>query len=133
MNWKLIFRLSLFGLAMAIATVYWISQNIEPFFWLVIFVICAYLIAKRCNEKYFLHGFMVSIFNCVWIIAVHLILYNAYMANHADMLRDMNTRMPGQNPRVMMLVVGPVIGVVSGLILGLFSLIASRMIKTVVA
>lgn len=133
MNWKLIFRLSLFGLVMAIATVYWIPQNIEPFFWLVIFVICAYLIAKRCNEKYFLHGFMVSIFNCVWIIAVHLILYDTYMAHHADMAAQMNAKMPGQNPRVMLLVFGPVIGVVSGLILGLFSLIASRMIKTVVA
>jgi hypothetical protein len=133
MNWKLIFRLSLFGLVMAIATVYWIPQNIEPFFWLVIFVICAYLIAKRCNEKYFLHGFMVSIFNCVWIIAVHLILYDTYMAHHADMAAQMNAKMPGQNPRVMQLVIGPVIGVVSGLILGLFSLIASRMIKTVVA
>jgi hypothetical protein len=55
-NWKLIFQLSLFGLAMAIATVYWIPQNVEPFFWLVIFIICAYLIAKRCSDKYFLHG-----------------------------------------------------------------------------
>lgn len=42
-------------------------------------------------------------------------------------------KMPGQNPRVMQLVIGPVIGVVSGLILGLFSLIASGTIKTVVA
>ena len=35
-DWKLIFRLSLFGLAMAIATVFAIPSNIEPAFWLVI-------------------------------------------------------------------------------------------------
>jgi uncharacterized membrane protein len=33
MNWKLIFLLSLFGLAMAIATVFVIPSNIEPLFW----------------------------------------------------------------------------------------------------
>lgn len=129
MNWKLIFRLSLFGLAMAIATVYWIPQKAEPFFWLVIFIICAYLIAKRCSDKYFLHGFMVSIFNCVWIVALHLILYDTYMANHADMAAQMNEKMPGQNPRVMMLTIGPVIGIISGLVLGLFAWVASKLVK----
>jgi hypothetical protein len=36
MDWKLIFGLSLFGLAMAIATVFIVPSNIEPAFWLVI-------------------------------------------------------------------------------------------------
>ena len=52
MNWKLIFGLSLFGLAMAIATVFVIPSKIEPFFWLAIFIICAIVIAKgdhRCT------------------------------------------------------------------------------------
>ena len=35
MKWKLIFLLSLFGLAMAFATVFWIPSMIEPVFWLV--------------------------------------------------------------------------------------------------
>jgi hypothetical protein len=48
MNWKLIFLLSLFGLAMGFATVFVLPTKIEPVFWLVIFVISAYLIAKRC-------------------------------------------------------------------------------------
>jgi len=47
MNWKLILQLSLFGLAMAFATVFVVPSNIEPLLWLPIFVICAYLIAKR--------------------------------------------------------------------------------------
>lgn len=52
MNWKLIFQLSLFGLAMAFATVTWIPSNIEPIFWLAIFIICAYLIATKCSAKH---------------------------------------------------------------------------------
>jgi len=129
MNWKLIFSLSLFGLAMAIATVYFIPSNYEPFFWLVIFIICAWRIASVCTSKYFVHGLLVSLVNCVWITAAHIILYNAYIANHPQELAMMQ-KMPVPNaPRLMMAMMGPIIGVVSGIILGLFSLIASKMVK----
>ncbi len=42
MNWKLILQLSLFGLAMAVGTVFVIPSNVEPLFWLAIFAVCAY-------------------------------------------------------------------------------------------
>jgi hypothetical protein len=58
LNWKSIFLLSLFGLAMTFATVIWIPVKIEPLFGLIIFVICGYLIVKFSAGKYFLHGFM---------------------------------------------------------------------------
>lgn len=129
MNWKLIFSLSLFGLAMAIATVYFIPSNIEPFFWLIIFIICAWRIARVCTSKYFVHGLLVSLLNCVWITAAHIILYNTYIVNHPQEVAMMQ-KMPMPNaPRLMMAMMGPIIGVVSGIILGLFSLIASKMVK----
>jgi hypothetical protein len=61
MSWNLIFKLSLFGLTMGLATVYVIPSDIDLFCWLIIFIIYAYLIAKNCHSKYFLHGLMVSI------------------------------------------------------------------------
>ena len=78
MNWELIFQLSLFGLAMGIATVYFIPSNVEPLCWLVIFAICTYFIAKNCTEKYFLNGFCVSLVNSVWITAAHILLFNLH-------------------------------------------------------
>ena len=128
MNWRLIFMLSLFGLAMAVATVYWIPSDIEPIFWLVIMIICAYLIAKNVNDRYFMHGFMVSIFNCIWITAAHFILYNDYIANHGNELEQYE-KMSSASPRMMMLVIGPVIGIISGLVLGLFAWVASKITK----
>lgn len=129
MNWKLIFQLSLFGLAMAIATVFWIPPNIEPFFWLVIFILCAYFIAKNCSDKFFLHGFLVSLFNCVWITAAHIIFFKTYMANHPDQASMMRSMPLRTHPRVMMLVTGPFIGAIFGLILGLFAFIASKIVR----
>lgn len=129
MNWSLIFKLSLFGLFMAFATVYFIPSNIEPVCWLVIFVICAYLIAKYCISRFFLHGFLVSIVNSIWITAVHILLFNTYIAGHAQEAAMMSKMpMPG-SPRIMMLITGPCIGVLSGLVLGLFAFIASKMVK----
>ena len=129
MNYKLIFQLSLFGLAMALATVFWIPSNVEPVFWLLIFIVCAYFIALKSSGKYFMTGFMVSIFNCVWIIAGHIIFYHAYLANHTQEA-EMMTKMPlPDSPRLMMLMTGPIIGIISGLILGLFAFIASKIMQ----
>ena len=59
-------------------------------FWLAIFVICAYVIAKRCSHGYFL-------------------------------------QLPN-SPRTMMALMGPVIGLASGVILGLFSVGAHKIV-----
>ena len=129
MNRKLIFQLSLFGLAMAIGTVYFIPSRIEPVYWLVIFIVCAYLIAKNCDSKYFLHGLLVSIVNSIWITAAHILLFDRYISNHAEEMAMMSKSPLADNPKLMMLLTGPIIGVISGLILGLFAFIASKLVK----
>ena len=82
MNWKLILSLSLFGLAMAFATVLVIPSSIEPIFWLAIFLICAFLIARSRSTRHFLHGLMVGIVNCVWVTSAHIIFFDQYIATH---------------------------------------------------
>jgi hypothetical protein len=132
MNWKLIFQLSLFGLAMAIATVSLIPQNVEPIFWLVVVLISAYLIAKKCTGKYFLHGFVLSLVNCVWITGIHTHFIHLYLANHPNMV-EMSSNLPlYHHPRLQMLVTGPFFGVGFGIIMGLFAFLASKMVKKTV-
>ena len=127
MNWSLIFQLSLFGLAMGLARVFVVPSNVEPLFWLVIFVICAYIIAARAGGQYFVHGLLVSVVNSVWITGTHVLLFDAYAAHHQREV-EMMAQMP-LSPRLMMLVTGPIVGVVSGLVLGLFAFIASRLVR----
>jgi hypothetical protein len=126
MNWKLILQLSLFGLAMAVGTVFIIPSRIEPLFWLAIFVVCAYVIATKAPGRYFLHGLMTSIVNSIWITATHVILFDTYIANHPREA-EMMTKLP-LSPKVMMLCTGPIIGVISGLVLGLFAVVARRIV-----
>jgi len=127
MNWRLLALLSLFAAAMGIGTVFVIPSKIEPLFWLPIFVVCAYVIAKRAPGRPFLHGFVLALFNCVWITTTHVVFAATYLARHPDEAA-MNAKAP-LPPQVMMLLVGPVIGVVSGVVQGLFALVASKLVS----
>src|SRR4051794_34972556 len=131
MNWKLILLLSLFGMAMGLATVSMIPSTIEPIFWLLIFIICAYLIAKYATGKYFQHGFMVSIFNSDWVTAAHAAMFYTYAANHPKFMQMVYGLPPALagHPRRLMLLIGPISGVIFGLILGLFSWIAGKIVN----
>ncbi len=129
MNWKLIFQLSVFGLIMAFATIFLIPQMVEPAFWLAIFVFCAYVIVQRVRSRYFLHGFFVSLVNSVWITAAHVLFYKTYAQHHPDMVK-MSEGMPvSTHPRLLMLIMGPLFGIVLGLVLGFFCFIASILVS----
>ena len=130
MNWKLISQLSVFGLAMGIATVFVIQSNVEPFYWLVIFLISAYFIALRAPSRYFLHGVAVGLANSVWVTAAHVLLVRQYMAVHPrEAAMQLQSPLP-THPRIMMLLVGPLIGLVSGIVLGLFAIVARKLLRT---
>jgi hypothetical protein len=129
MNWKLVFQLSLFGLAMGIATVFVIPSNIEPLFWLPILLVCAYLIATRAPANHFLHGLCVGLANSVWITGAHMLLFDQYVANHpqeAAMMASMPAPLQSA-PRLLMAIVGPMIGLVTGAALGILAIIASKL------
>ena len=131
MNWKIIFQLSVFGLIMAFATVSLIPEKTEPVFWVVIFIFCAWVIAKACPGKYFLHGFLVSMVNCIWITGVHIAFRETYELHHPDMA-NMGANLPtalAVHPRLAMAVMGPIFGAMFGIVLGLFSFVASNIIK----
>src|SRR5262249_12263669 len=127
MNGRLILLLSMFGLAMGIATVFVIPSTIEPIFWLVIFLVCAYVIAKKAPGRFFLHGFLVSLVNAVWITGAHILLVTSYLPRHPQEAAMMAKMPLPDSPRLMMLITGPIIGVASGLILGLFSFLAGKL------
>lgn len=127
LNWKLIIRLSAFGLAMAIGTVWWIPGNIELVIWLGIFVYCAYMVAQQALGNYFLHGFLISMVNCIWVTSAHIIFFKDYAVSHLEEMQ-MSAQMT-THPRMMMAIMGPIFGAVMGLVLGLFCYIAAKIAR----
>jgi len=129
MNWKLIFALSLFGIAMAFASTYGMTGKMEPLIWLVIFIINGLIIVRNAPGNYFLHGFLVSVVNGVWIGIIHASMFTTYMANNPDMV-EMEKKMPQfGSTQMTMLIMGPVFGAVFGLVNGLIAWIISKIMK----
>lgn len=128
MNWRLIIQLSLFGLFMGIATVFVIPSTVEPLCWLVVFLISAYALARNAAGRPFLHGVGVGLANSVWVTGSHVLLFHQYVARHARELATMGSWPLHTHPRVLMLLIGPVIGLISGIILGVFAVIAARLV-----
>ena len=127
MPWKLILQLSLFGLAMGVATVFWIPSNVEPFCWPVIFLICAFLIGRSGTSHPFYTGALLGLANSVWITACHIIFFDAYIANHereAAMVKSVPVP-----PRFMMMMTGPFVGIVSGIVIGVLAWITWKVLK----
>jgi hypothetical protein len=127
MNRKLVFQLSLFGLALGVATVFAIPPLVVLGLWLAVFFICAVTIARKGVPRPFGHGLIVSILSSLWFNGVHVIFFNAYAARHAQEVASM-VEQSTASPRLMILAMGPIMGMGSGLVLGLLCLIASKMI-----
>jgi hypothetical protein len=128
-NWKLILQLSMFGLAMGLGTVFVIPPTIEPVFWLVIFLVCAYAIARNCRQQQFLHGLLLGLANSVWITAAHILLFDQYAARHPQEVEVMRSTPMAADPRLMMLILGPVVGAISGIVMGVLAAIAGKVLR----
>jgi len=129
MNWKLILQLSTFGLVMGLATISIIPSSLEPAFWLVIFLVCAYIIAKQSPGKPFLHGLLLGLANSIWITASHIIFFDRYLANHAREAQMVSSMPVTLSPKILMGITGPVVGLISGAAIGILAMLATRLLK----
>ena len=129
MSWKLIFLLSLFGVGMAVASLFGFTRGIEPFLWLLIFLLYAWWIAKHAPGKYFLHGLLVSVLNGIWISIIHVAFFSSYVKNNPEMLEAFSNLPPSLSPRLMTLIIGPIVGVLFGVIAGLFALVGAKIVR----
>jgi len=102
---------------------------LSQFFWLAIFLVCAYLIARKRPDRHFIHGLSVGIVNSVWITSAHIIFFSQYIANHPKEAAMMRSMPLPDSPRLMMACVGPIVGFISGAIIGLLAYVAAKLVK----
>lgn len=131
MNWKVIFGLSVFGLAMGLGTVFGISPRAEPVFWLAIFVISAFVIARQARTRLFWHGFLLGIVNAVWVTGAHIVFYRRYLAGHtAEAELVARLQAPPRLAIPPMAIVGLASGLISGAVIGLLAYLVGKLLAT---
>jgi hypothetical protein len=72
---------------------------------------------------------LLGLANSVWIIAAHVLLYNAYISRHAQEAAMMQGPNLPASPKAMMILVGLVIGLISGVVIGILTLLAGKLVK----
>ena len=133
MNWKLIFGLSLLGLAMAFATVYVIPNNIAIFLWIAIYIFCAFVIAKQTFDarkparKYW-HAVAVGYLFCIYVGTVHFIFFDMYVAFQPKVLEVLKKH---NDTRTSLLVMNIVFGFMLAKVLAVLTFFAGLILKKI--
>jgi hypothetical protein len=129
MNWRLILSLSLLGLVFGIASVFGFTSGREWLAWLCIGVFSGWKFARRSPEELFLHGFYLGILAGFLSSVIQALFVSAYLANNPRMVEALNALPQGLHPAAVVLIMGPIIGTVSGVVFGVISVILGKLVK----
>lgn len=117
MNWTVIILLSSFGAVMGVLAVKGFTQKIEPLLWLCFGIASALVLSKNIDQKPFLHGLFIGIAWGILNALFQCAFFDSYFANNPSLQKNFDkiTFMP---PRYFPLITGPLIGLVTGAVLG---------------
>ena len=125
MDWKLIILLSSFGIVMGLLSVKGFAQKLEPFLWLLFGIITSLVLSKNISEKTFLHGLLIGLAWGVVNGVTQSVFFDTYIANNSY-LQEGFKKTTFIQPRYFVLITGPIIGLITGLVVGGLSLLLKR-------
>lgn len=126
MDWTAILLFSLIGLIMGALAVKGYTQRIEPFLWLLFGLAVALVLSKNISERVFLHGLLIGLAWGILNGLCQVTFFDAYFANNPAAQASFRkvTFMPA---RLFGLITGPMMGLVTGSVLGGLSLLLKRL------
>lgn len=129
MNWKIILLLVLLGVAIAIASLFGLVNNI--YVWASIIVIAAiisgFVIAKNCSRSIFMHGVIVGLFSGILGSVIQSLFFDTYLENNKESLDGFKNLTEALAPQYVILFSGPFIGIAYGIVIGLIAIVFSKM------
>lgn len=132
MNWRLLSLLSIVGgAAIGFITLLHFHAVIEQLFWLIDYLICGYFIFRYSNEKYFQHGVLSGILQCITVLVIHLLFYNIFIAHHLDIAKVNSKLENGLSPYLALTIIELTKGIFSSLFFGIFAYIMGKGLKKV--
>ncbi|MGH9787840.1 MAG: hypothetical protein ACRD4U_03945 [Candidatus Acidiferrales bacterium] len=128
MNWKLIVSLSGFGVVMGVLSVLGLSQGIEGWLWLALCIFCAGWMGTQLAERRFLHGFLTGLIGGAVAPVIQALFFSTYVANNPEFMQAAGQLPPGISPRIITVVAIPLGGLLSGVVLGLLTMLAGKVL-----
>ncbi len=126
MNWLLILLLSIFGAVMGFLSVKGYTGKLEPFLWLLFGIISALVLSKNVDNKIFLHALIVGLAWGILNAIIQSSFFDQYLTNNPNhQERFKNTG--SLKPQYFVLIMGPLIGLVTGAALGGLTILLKKL------
>jgi hypothetical protein len=129
MNWRLVLQLSMFGVAMGLGVVFFLSPGISTALWVIFIALSAWAIAKRCARLRFLNGLMAGLICRLAATAAWILFFHSYVVRHPDQMALLQELTPRMSPRHLIELVSPVWGLGLGVVIGLAALLIGVFLK----
>jgi hypothetical protein len=128
MKWTLILKLSLIEIALAVASIFFISPNAETILWLASVLFYAYAIGNGTRQYRFFHGMVLGILNGIWVSTTRSIFLARYLAGHPIAVTTIDM-ISHSRPRLSLTATAIVTGIGQGIVIGVFAVVAGFMVK----
>jgi hypothetical protein len=125
MDWKAIIILSTFGPLMGFLSVKGFTLKLEPFLWLLFGIATSLILSKNIEHNTMMHGLCIGLLWGIGNGLIQTLFFENYLANNPQ-VRDNFIKITFIQPRYFVLVTAPVIGLITGLVLGGLSLILKK-------
>ena len=125
MNWYIIVLLSLFGAIMGFLSIKGYTGKLEPIFWLLFGIISALVLSKNVENKVFIHGLIIGLCWGIFNSIIQSSFFDQYLTNNPNLQSSFN-KSTSIKPQYFVLIMGPVIGLVTGAVLGGLALLLRR-------
>lgn len=116
MNWTLIILLSLFGAIMGFLSVKGYTGKLEPVLWILFGIISSLVLSKNVENKVFMHALLIGLFWGVLNAIIQSSFFEQYLTNNPS-IQDRFKSTGSIKPQLFVLITGPVIGLITGLVL----------------
>ncbi|MFC2092330.1 hypothetical protein ACFLSV_00380 [Bacteroidota bacterium] len=129
MNWKTILLLSLFAILMGFLSVFGVIPDFEWLMWLVIAIVSGYVLNKQTKKLLFTNAVVTGIIMGVFNAVIQSVLFDTYLLTDPQ-IEGLSQWPTTIEPQYFLLIAGPFIGIVYGLVIGLFALIFKKISKS---
>ena len=116
MNWTIILLLASFGLLMGLLSINGYTQKAEPLLWLAFGIIVAFILSRNINNKPLVHALLIGLFWGVLNGVSQSAFFDQYLTNNPN-LQERFKQSTFIQPRWLVLITGPVVGLITGILI----------------
>lgn len=129
MRWKKVLSWSCSGVFMGLASIMGWTQGLELVLWIAIYVACAMAVGRTVPERHFQHGAIIGLLMGGLASGLQALFFDTYAANDPKILEQTQELPGGISPRAFFFMLAPLSAVVSGLMLGLLTWGAGKLLS----